>query len=414
MPEAKYLLVGSSHAALEALRAIRQCDPGGSMAMITKDPFLPYSPTILPYVASGRCTPDNVSLRDAAFFEANSCLFQPGCAATALDPEAHMVTLADGRRWGYERLLIATGAQPAMPPVAGLETVRCHVLRTRDDAEQLHRAIATTRSAVVLGAGLVGLHAAETLAKAGAAVAVVEMRDHVLSGYFDAKASKRIEAGFAAHGVTLHLGRKVVSVSGDERRCRVQLDDATELDAELLLVAAGVTPAIEWLKGSGVAIDRGILVDDTMRTTVEDVWAAGDVAQAKDFHNGGQRLFGIVPAAVEQGRIAGMAMAGDPYLQPYPGGLPINTYRFFGHTALSVGQVEGPEGCEVLEHDDGGYRRIVLSGNRLIGFASIDDVFDVGVVGELIRRRVDLGSCKDAFVARPVETGRRIMSEQWR
>lgn len=416
MPEAKYLLVGSSHAALEALRAIRQVDADGSLAMVTRDSHLPYSPTILPYVVSGRSAADRVILRDQAFFAANRCTFVGEAAATALDANAKSVTLASGETWHYEKLLIGTGAAPAIPPIPGLDGVRFHVLRSLDDAEGLRKAMGAARRAVVLGAGLVGLHAAENLAEAGLAVSVVEMRPHVLPGYFDAKASERIEGAFTAHGVELFLGRTVVGVEGRDggAACTVSLDGGDKLEADLLLVAAGVKPVVDWLAGSGVGLDRGVLVDDTMRTNLPDVWAAGDVAQAKDFHTGTQALLGIIPTAVEQGRIAGMDMAGDNYLKPYVGGVPVNTYRFFGRVALSIGQAAASEAVEVAEHDEKGYRRIVLSEGRLVGYASVDEPFDVGVMGELIRRRVDLSACKDAFLSRPLETGRRLMSEGWR
>jgi len=416
MPEAKYLLVGSSHAALEAMRAIRQVDAPGSMAMLTCDPALPYSPTILPYVMSGRSKPDGVLLRDADFFAAQGCAFVPGARAVGLDPKARSVRLESGESWRYERLLIATGAAPAIPPIKGIETVRFHVLRSLEDAKSLRAAMGGAKSAVVLGAGLVGLHAAETMAEAGLAVSVVEMQQHVLPGYFDATASERIEAAFAAHGVRLLLGRRAVEVSREDagHSCRLVLDDGKAVTADLLLVATGVRPAVDWLERSGVTVDKGVLVDDFMRTNQEGIWAAGDVAQATDFYTGKPALIGIIPTAVEQGRLAGLGMAGDAYAKPYRGGLAVNTYRFFGRVALSIGRATAEMNVEAVESDDGGYRRLVLDDNRLVGWASVDQPFDIGIAGELIRRKVDLSGCKDAFLARPVETGRRLMSEMWR
>ena len=418
MPDVKYLLVGSSHAALEALRSIRHVDPEGSMAMLTRDSQRPYSPTILPYVVSGRSKPDAVLLRDDSFFAAQACAFVANATAIGLDAKAKSVTLADGASWRYDRLLIATGATPAIPPIEGIERVRFHVLRSLDDARHLRAAMAAARHAVVLGAGLVGLHAAETMAEAGLSVTVEEMQSHVLPGYFDSKASERIEAAFTGHGVTLRLGCKVVAVEAGETppSSVVHLDDGTVLPDDLLLVATGVRPGTDWLAGSGVGLDRGVLVDATMRTTMPDVWAAGDVAQALDFHTGRPALIGIIPTAVEQGRIAGQGMADDNGRKAYPGGLPVNTYRFFGRVALSIGQAAATakDGVEIREHEDEGYRRVVLSDNRLIGYASVDAPFDVGIMGELIRRKVDLTAVKDAFIAHPAETGRRLMSEQWR
>lgn len=419
----KYLLVGSSHAALEALRAIRQVDGEGRMAMLTRDARLPYSPTVLPYVVSGRSKAEAVTLRDPAFFAANDCAFVQGAVAAGLDTAKRRVTLASGEAWGYQRLLIATGSAPSIPPVKGLSGVKYHVLRSLDDALKLRTAMGAARRALVMGAGLVGLHAAENLAEAGLAVTVVEMKGQVLAGYFDAKASRRIEAAFAAHKVKLLLGRSVVGVESQDggAGAAVTLDDGKVIETDLVLVATGVKPVTDWLAGSGVGVDRGVLVDATMRTSAEGVFAAGDVAQALDFHTGAPGLIGIIPTAVEQGRIAGQAMADDPAVKPYAGGLPVNTYRFFGRVALSIGQAAaaagegaGEGGFEVAEAEGDFYRRVVLAGDRLVGYASVDEPFDVGIMGELIRRRIDLAPVKEDFLARPLETGRRLMSEGWR
>ncbi|CAA7625976.1 NADH-dependent phenylglyoxylate dehydrogenase subunit epsilon [Magnetospirillum sp. LM-5] len=416
MPEAKYLLVGSSHAGLEALRAIRRLDSDGSMAMLTKDSQLPYSPTVLPYVMSGRSKPDAVILRDQAFFDETGCVYAPGQAAQSLDTKARVVTLADGVQWRYERLLIATGAAPAIPPIPGLQSVPFHVLRTLDDAVTLRTRMGLARRAVVLGAGLVGLHAAETLAEAGLAVSVIEMKTQVLPGYIDAKASARIEAAFASHGIKLLLGRTATQVAALDGGVGVTTDDGRAIEGDMLLVATGVRSCTEWLAGSGIEIDRGVLVDDRMRTSAPDVWAAGDVAQGLDFASGERQVLGIIPTAVEQGRIAGFDMAGDAKQKPWVGGLPVNTYRFFGRPAVSVGQAAAVgDGFEVVEQEQPRtYRRIVLADNRLVGIITVDDPFDAGIMGELIRRRVDLGAVKESFLADPTQVGRRLMSEMWR
>ena len=413
MTQTEYLIVGASHAALSALQAIRMQDAEGSVTVVTRDDVLPYSPTVLPYVVSGRSAPERVALKDGAWFEKNKVGFIRGAAVTAVDAAARRAKLSSGEEIAYGKLLLATGAAPLLPPIPGLKDVKFHVLRTLADAVGLHAALPQTKQAVVLGAGLVGMHAAENLAKAGAQVAVVEMQPRVLAGYFDAEASAIIEAAFAAKGVKLMLGAKVSRCETAGKTIRVMTDGGATLDADLLLVAAGVAPVTDYLAGSGVDIDRGILVDDSMRTSVDSIWAAGDVAQAKGFYNGEKMLNGILPEAVEQGKIAGMAMAGDPTVKPYPGGVPLNTYTFFGQQAVSVGsQNEG----EVVrkEADANRYLKIVMQGNRLTGIFGINVAFDPGVMWEIILRRIDLGSVREAFIADPQKTARTIMSKTWR
>ena len=140
MEQTKYLVVGSSHAALEAVTAIRMHDAEGSLTLLTRDTHLPYSPTVLPYVVSGRSPADSIFLRDEKFFEANRVAYKRGSALKALHAERNTAELADGSEIAYEKILLATGAAPAIPPIPGLDQVSYHVLRTLDDATKLNAA----------------------------------------------------------------------------------------------------------------------------------------------------------------------------------------------------------------------------------------------------------------------------------
>jgi phenylglyoxylate dehydrogenase epsilon subunit len=312
MRQTRYLVVGSSHAAIEAVSAIRMHDAEGSLTVATRDRHLPYSPTVLPYVVSGRSSSAQVLLRDAAYFAERNIDYRQGQALVAVRPTEHVAQLdgAAGGELRYEKLLLATGASPIVSPIPGIEKVEYHVLRTLDDAVGLNRAIGTARRAVVLGAGLVGMHAAENLAKAGANVTIVEMADQLCAGYFDRTAATLIEKAFTDHGATIRTGRRVVGLAPSGHGAILTLDTGDSLEADLLLVATGVRPELGYLANSGILADKGILVDDSMQTNVADVWAAGDCAQARSFYSDAKVMNAILPAV--KGRIAGMAMAGDP------------------------------------------------------------------------------------------------------
>jgi len=415
-----YLIVGASHAALSALHAIRMADPEKDVTIVARDKDLPYSPTVLPYVVSGRSEPERVHLRDEDYFAGLHVNFRRGAAVQKLNASGNSVRLEDGEEIAFSKLLLATGAAPALPEISGLNDVRFHVLRTMADAVALRQALPKTRRALVLGGGLIGMHAAENLSKGGVEVTVVEMQPHVLSGYFDADASAIIEKVFAAKGVTLITGNRVAAVAAAGAGCRATLADGRGVDADLLLVAAGVSPVMDFLDGSGIETDRGVLVDDWMHTSAENVWAAGDVAQARGFFESGKVLMGILPDAVGQGRIAGMAMAGDSGAKPYKGGVPLNTYAFFGQQAVSVGVQEatlGAAGLEVKKEVDAEharYLKIVLKDERLAGIFGINAAFDPGIMWELILRRTDLGAVKQAFLDDPQKTARVLMSQTWR
>jgi len=420
MQQTHYLIVGASHAALSALHAIRLHDAEQDVMVVTREECLPISPTVLPYIVSGRSDPARVHLRDEDYFERHNVNYIRGAAVSAVDTAQSRVRLADGSEIGFAKLLIATGAAPALPAIPGLQTVRRHVLRTLDDALALRQALPDAKRVLVLGGGLIGMHAAENLVEAGSQVTVVEMQPHVLPGYLDAEASAVIERAFAAKDVKLLTGRRVTAFAASGRGCRATLDDGATLDADLLLVATGVLPVTDFLHGSGIETDRGVLVDDWMHTSALNAWAAGDVAQARGFFEGGKIINGILPDAVDQGRIAGMAMAGDGAVKPYAGGVPLNTYTFFGQHAVSVGVQEDAldaAGVEVHRQVDDGrgiYLKIVLNDDRLAGIFGINAAFDPGIMWELIRRRVDLGGLKKSFCAAPQETARTLMSRTWR
>lgn len=412
----KHLIVGSSHAALEAATAIRFLDTEGAVTLLTRDARLPYSPTILPYVVSGRSEPDNVILRNETWFRDNAINLVPRATVVALDPSQSSLRLDSDETWTYERLLIATGAAPVLPPITGLADFAFHVLRSMEDAIDLRAAIGAAKSAIVLGAGLIGMHAAENMAKAGIAVTVVELEKHVLSAYFEPRASKIIEDVFTRNGVRMLMGRTIVGVDGLGDRCLAALDDGRKVVADLLLVCVGAKPNVTFLDGSGIAVNSGILVDDRMRTNLPNIWAAGDVAEAGSLW-GGKVVNGILPNAVEQGRIAGLNMADDSALVPFPGAVPLNTYSFFGQQAIWVGRGEADLDCEIMESVDDEksvYRRIVLKDDQLAGIATINDFVDAGIMWQLIRRRADLSGVKAAFIADPRTTGRQLMSQLWR
>lgn len=421
MPSTKYLIIGSSHAGLSALDAIRLQDTEGSVTLVTRDESLPYSPTILPYVVSGDADPEKIFLRDEKAMDRLNVTFLKGEGVTRVDTKAHSVRLSSGESLSYEKLLLATGATPVLPPVTGLEDVPYHVLRTLDDAIKLRNALENKQTALVVGAGLIGMHAAENLAKIGVDVTIVEALPHVLPDYFDEDGASLIQRIFSDKGIMMVMGSTVNQVAGSNGAQLVTLNSGETISSDLVFVATGVRPSFDYLAETDIEMDQGILVDDRMRTSAEDVWAAGDVAQAPDFFDSDKRLNGTLPDASEQGRIAGMDIVGDSALKPYKGGIGMNTYKFFGHRAFSVGLIkEGKATSDGLEVDrmtspaSQRYQKLVFQDDRLVGALSINTDLDPGVMFEVIRRRIDLKDMKARFVDHPQETGRVLMTRIWR
>jgi phenylglyoxylate dehydrogenase epsilon subunit len=416
----RYLIIGSSHAGIAALEAIRLLDENGSITMVTREDSLPYSPTILPYVISGEMAPEVIHLRDESYFDQLSINFRRGSAVTRINLDEKWVKLESGEKINYEKLLLATGADAAIPSFPGIESVPYQVVRTLEDALKVRDSIQTAKSAIVIGAGLIAMHTAENLAQSGLQATLIVRRQVSLFAYFDGAAARMIEHIFSDHGVTLATGSGVSKISPANGGCQVTLESGRVISADLLLLAAGVQPRLSYLNGSNIEVDRGILVNEKMRTNAEDVWAAGDVAQAPGFFDAGKTINATLPNASVQGRIAGMDMVKDPALKPYPGSSGLNTFNFFGHHGFSLGLATVTESSDEIEVNtvylpsSQRYQKLVFKNNRLVGVSAINAMLDPGILRELIQRQVDLAEVKERFTSAPLETGRLLMTKLWR
>ena len=416
----QYLIIGSSHAGIAALEAIRLQDENGSITMVTREDSLPYSPTILPYVISGEMAPEIIHLRDQSYFDQLSINFRSGSAVTCINLDEKWVELESGEKINYEKLLLATGADAAIPSFPGIESVPYQVVRTLEDALKLRDSIQTAKSAIVIGAGLIAMHTAENLAQSGLQATLIVRRQVSLFAYFDGAAARMIENIFSDHGVTVASGSGVSEISAANGGCQVTLESGKVISADLLLLAAGVRPRISYLDGSNIEVDRGILVNEKMQTSAQDVWAAGDVAQAPGFFDAGKTINATLPNASVQGRIAGMDMVKDPALKPYLGSSGLNTFNFFGHHGFSLGLATVTESTDEIEVNtvylpsSQRYQKLVFKNNRLVGVSAINAKLDPGILRELIQRKVDLAEVKERFASAPLETGRLLMTKLWR
>ncbi len=226
-------------------------DEDGQITMVSREQTLPYSPTILPYVISGKKQADAILLRDQSYFTDLDVRFMPDSAVVAVDPTKETVTLESGETIQYEKLLLATGADAAVPPFSGIDTVPYQVVRTLDDALKLRKSIQAAKSAIVIGAGLIAMHTAENLARAGIAVTMVVRRQVSLFAYFDGDAARMIETIFCENGVSIATGSGVASVASAGAGCKVTLESGKVLSADLLLLAAGVRPRVGFLRRFG-------------------------------------------------------------------------------------------------------------------------------------------------------------------
>ncbi len=406
----KHLIIGCGSAALSALEKIRSIAPDDQIRLVTREDCSPYSPTALPYLLSGRIDEEALWMRPKGFFEGLNSTLAKGKEVTQLSPAAKEVAFSDGTRESYDNLLIATGSEPVRPPIKGLDEAGFMGFRSMEDYRALESRLEGKKRVAVLGGGLIGMEVAIALLETGRQVHIVEKETRLLPLYFDAQAEGLIREVFQREGAQLHTGLEAREVRKLNGVVDVGLSDGSSIQADLLVTAVGVRAKTAFLSSSGVKLNRGIVVDDRMQTSVLDIYAAGDVAEAPGFF-GEVGLNPILPSAVAQGKAAGAAMAGKP--EAYERWIPMNVFNFFGCTGFSVG-TPMPAGAEfeTISSSDTvnkNYGRLVLKDGRLVGAMFLNVAADPGIFGYLMRRKIDIGAFRQALLEKPREVSRHLM-----
>jgi NAD(P)H-nitrite reductase large subunit len=390
--EGHYVLIGNSAATLAAIDGIRKHDRHGKIILVNREPGAAYSRVALPYYVGGEMGLDDLLIRQPADYAKQGVELVDGALATAVDAAAQRVRLADGREIHYHRLLIGTGSVCVAPPIRGLEAITPHYLWTLADAQGMKAAAEKARTAVVIGGGFIGMLAAEALRKLRIHLTIVEMMGQLLPQLLDPDGGELFGAAVRDAGVSLRLNSRVEAVAPENGQVAVTLAGGETIRADMVAVAAGVKPNLSCIEKGPCAINRGIVVDEYMSTDCAGIYAAGDVAEVKDFLSDEHTVHAIWPAAVEQGRVAGAAMAGARVR--YAGSLGMNVVELFNVTLAQVGRFKEAAGDDVQLLGAGGgarYRKVVIGKDGdVVGAMYLGDgngVAEMGVIHGMIRRR---------------------------
>jgi len=416
MPKRKHLIIGCGSAGLSALAQIRRLNPEDEVKVVTMEDFPPYSPTLLPYLLSGKIDEVSLPMRDEGYFGKMKAAFTKGREVIRVLPETKQVVYQDGEMEGYDTLLITSGSEAIRPPIKGLEESGFLGFHTLADCRALLKELKDKNDITVLGAGLVGMEVAVGLVERGCRVTIVEKEPRLLPLYFDQEAEPLIRGIFLNQGVQIMTGREVREVSRRNGRIEIGLSEGEAIITDVLLTCVGVNARTSFVTEAGIAVNQGILVDRRIRTNIEDIYAAGDVAETADFFDSRQGMNPIIPSAVEQGEVAGSNMAGVE--AEYEGWISSNMFHFLGNTAFSAG-VSMPSGdnYQVLTEkceQESWFKRLVYDGDLLVGAMFINTDLDPGVILYLIRNRIDIGSHKQRLFEKPTEVSRWLMQDSER
>ena len=410
MPKRKHLIIGCGAAAFAAWQRIRSLSPEDKVVMVTKENHLPYSLAALPYIISGKIGEADLWLADEDYLRKMGCSLLMGKEVTEVHPEHKQVTYKDGGQEGYDSLLTATGSQPVMVNIKGLEEVGFATFHTLDDCRGLKQQLTGKQDIAIYGGGLVATELAIALLEAGYRVKLI-VRSRILRRYFDQEAGDMIEDILTSHGAQIYKDSTIEEVKKSRKRIKIALSTGNTVDADIIAIALGVRPSAPFLKGSGVKMRDGVSVDRKMRTNLEDIYAAGDVAESPDFLTGNPGLNPILPSAIDQGKVAGSNMAGEEV--DYEGWLPMNILCFFGHRAFSIGTFDG-DGYQILKASDAQkkqYKKLAYKDDRLVGASFVDVDLFPGVFQYLIRKRINLGQYAELLFQKPKEISTWLMLE---
>ncbi len=399
-----YVIIGNSVAAVGAIRGIRSIDSKGTITVISRERHTAYGRPLISYLLGGVVTEKRMAYLPADFYEKERVNLLLNSEVVGIDNAKKQVRLAAGDSIGYDRLLIATGGDPFVPPIEGLAgKERIFTFTTWDDADKLKGIAADIDRVVVIGGGLIGLKAAEGLHQIGKQITIVELADRILSAAFDRAAGKVVAKKMKAGGIDVITEDTVVRIEGDGATISgVTLKSGDFLPCDTIIVAIGVRPACSFLKGSRVEVNRGIVVTNRMESSVKGIYAAGDVAEASDFFTGQKSPMPIWPDAYIQGDVAGVTMAGGE--KCYGGGLAMNSIELFKVPTISMGITNPgePKEYDILTYQDMEnyqYRKVVLQGGVLVGAVLVGNVERAGIFAGLIREKYQVSDFKEHLLA---------------
>ncbi|GBU20169.1 pyridine nucleotide-disulfide oxidoreductase [Fibrobacteres bacterium R8-0-B4] len=384
----KYVIIGNSAAGIGAVEGIRQVDKSGEITLITNEPHHTYSRPLISYLLLGKVTEEKMKYRNDGFYSENGVNMMHA-VVTGIDINKRQVILSDDNRVPYNKLLVAAGSQPFVPPFDGLDSVADKVtFMSLDDARKLGGMVDKNKRVLIVGAGLIGLKCAEGISGKAALITVIDLAPKILSSILDDDGAKTVQKHLESKGIKFRLAVSAKKFEGNT----AVLDNGDKIDFDVLVLAVGVRPNTALLKDIA-KIDRGIVVDEKSQTTAADIYAAGDCTQTLDVSSGQSKIMALLPNAYMQGECAGINMAGGD--KAFGKAIPMNAIGFFGLHIVTAGNYVG----EVYSGGGkGDYKKLFYSDNKLNGYILIGNVEKAGIYTSLIRERTPLDSIDFALV----------------
>ena len=377
-----YVIIGNSAGAIGCIEGIRQVDKNGHITLISSEPYHTYSRPLISYLLYGKTNEQRMQYRPDGYYQKMGYTAMLGRTVSRIDPQAKSVFLENGEAVAYDKLMVAAGSRPFVPPMEGLDKVEnCFSFMSLDDAKALANALTASSRVLIIGAGLIGLKCAEGIRNKVKSITVVDLAARILPSILDEEGSAMVQKHIEQQDISFILGQSVKEFSPTS----ALLTGGQTVAFDILVVAVGVRPNTRLLVDAGAKIERGVLTDDCCRTSLENIYAAGDCTQSMDITTGQSRILALLPNAYAQGECAGIHMAGGE--KRYNKAIPMNAIGFFGLHIITAGNYDG-EAYVTQEQDS--YKKLVVKDNLLKGYILIGNIQRAGIYTSLIRERTPL------------------------
>jgi nitrite reductase (NADH) large subunit len=396
VPRQKLVVIGNGMAGMRTVEELLALAPARfAITVFGAEPHPNYNRIMLSSVLAGEKTTDEIVINSRGWYAENGITLHTGDPVLAIDPAAKTVTSASGLMESYDRLLLATGSKPLMPPLPGLELPGVVAFRDIADVEKMLAAAEKKQRAVVIGGGLLGLEAAWGLRRRGMPVAVVHLMPTLMERQLDVEAGHLLQKDLTERGLHFFMGGQTEEVMGIDKAEGLKLSDGREVPADLVVVAIGIRPNVDLAKASGLEVNRGIVVGDDMRCSDPAIYSVGECVE----HRG--QVFGLVAPLWEQAKVCAASLAGRDdahYVTP-----PLSTrLKITGIDVFSAGQLSAQdEGDEELVYRDsakGIYKKLVLRDDKLVGAVMYGDVADGSWYFQMMREKADVAPMRDRMI----------------
>jgi nitrite reductase (NADH) large subunit len=393
------VIVGNGMAAARLVDELVQTALGRyAIAVIGEEPRLAYNRVLLSAVLAGETASHDIELKPAAWWRDRGVTLKYGCRVTAVDVGRRELKIAGDESVEFSRLVLATGSSPLRLNVTGADLLGVHTFRDSRDVDLLLALAARKKPVVVVGGGLLGLEAAYGLAKTGTPVTLLHLMDRLMERQLDLPAASLLKSLVERKGIEVLLNANTARICGTTHVEGIELADGRRIEADAVVLAAGIRPNTGLARDAGMTVNRGIVVDDRLQTSAEGIYALGECAE----HRG--VCYGLVEPAYEQARVLAQQLAGRNAL--YQSSVVATNLKVSGVSVFSAGDFQGSEGSEAIVLNDirrGAYKKLVISDGRLVGAVLIGDVGDALWYLELIRTRKAIAAIrKDMMFGRPV------------